>query len=583
MVRKGGLEPPRLAALEPKSSASTNSATFAAAFAKRVIIADPGPDARETPPPARPCEDTYPFRRIASDFRVGRPLRKLSRCVAAPAAGAAPAVGAIYRFARTADDFADEGDCRPKSGWRCSIATSAHSTRSQRARLPPSRPFRNSPRPSRATRCRSRRSATCCPPSGRTCRRRAIPTFELVLDYCRRSANPVGRLMLRLYAAESPANLVASDAICTACSSSTSGRTSPSTGSADACTCRRGPRPLRRHRSAHRRRALRRAWRALIAFESARTRALLESGRPLARVLPWRIGWSCAASSPAAIAFSTASSAPEATSSATARSFARATGPALRATHCSLRAAIALRTRRHRMTPDQYCQEKAASSGSSFYNSFRFLPPEAPAPSPRCTPSAAKSTMSSTNAPIPSVARTKLAWWRREIARRFRRHAAAPGRPGAAARDPRLQAARGAVCRNHRRHGNGSEPEPLRRLQGAASSIATAWPAWWACLSAEIFGYSEAATPRSMRTISAWLSSSPTSSATSARMRGAAASTCRWTNCSNLASAKPISSAAAKAARASPPDDRPDRARAPIIAAPWLTCRPRTARRRCPG
>ena len=28
------------------------------------------------------------------------------------------------------------------------------------------------------------------------------------------------------------------------------------------------------------------------------------------------------------------------------------------------------------MTPDEYCQKKAASSGSSFYYSFLFLPPE---------------------------------------------------------------------------------------------------------------------------------------------------------------------------------------------------------------
>ncbi len=50
------------------------------------------------------------------------------------------------------------------------------------------------------------------------------------------------------------------------------------------------------------------------------------------------------------------------------------------------------------MTPDQYCQEKCAASGSCFYYSFLFLPPNAGAPSRRSTPSAAKSTTSSTNA-----------------------------------------------------------------------------------------------------------------------------------------------------------------------------------------
>jgi hypothetical protein len=41
LVRKGGLEPPRLAALEPKSRASTNSATFAWP-AQAVIVAGRG-------------------------------------------------------------------------------------------------------------------------------------------------------------------------------------------------------------------------------------------------------------------------------------------------------------------------------------------------------------------------------------------------------------------------------------------------------------------------------------------------------------------------------------------------------------
>src|SRR5690606_33822781 len=36
-----------------------------------------------------------------------------------------------------------------------------------------------------------------------------------LFDYCRRSANPVGRLMLHLYGKASPDNLTPADAICT--------------------------------------------------------------------------------------------------------------------------------------------------------------------------------------------------------------------------------------------------------------------------------------------------------------------------------------------------------------------------------
>ncbi len=39
--------------------------------------------------------------------------------------------------------------------------------------------------------------------------------FDELLDYCRRSANPVGRLLLHLYEEATPQNLIYSDAICT--------------------------------------------------------------------------------------------------------------------------------------------------------------------------------------------------------------------------------------------------------------------------------------------------------------------------------------------------------------------------------
>ena len=71
------------------------------------------------------------------------------------------------------------------------------------------------------------------------------------------------------------------------------------------------------------------------------------------------------------------------------------------------------------MTPEQYCQDKAAKSGSSFYYSFLFLPParrnaitalyafcrEVDDVVDECTDVA--------------IARTKLAWWRTEIASTF--------------------------------------------------------------------------------------------------------------------------------------------------------------------
>ena len=69
------------------------------------------------------------------------------------------------------------------------------------------------------------------------------------------------------------------------------------------------------------------------------------------------------------------------------------------------------------MTPDEYCQDKAAASGSSFYYSFLFLPPER-----RRAITALYAFCREVDDVVDEchdaqIAATKLAWWREELAR----------------------------------------------------------------------------------------------------------------------------------------------------------------------
>ncbi|MBS0335336.1 MAG: presqualene diphosphate synthase HpnD [Proteobacteria bacterium] len=88
------------------------------------------------------------------------------------------------------------------------------------------------------------------------------------------------------------------------------------------------------------------------------------------------------------------------------------------------------------MTPDEYCKDKAASSGSSFYYSFLFLPPER-----RRAITALYAFCREVDDVVdetddPQIARTKLAWWRNEVANLF---AGKPQHPVTRALEPALQ------------------------------------------------------------------------------------------------------------------------------------------------
>ena len=71
------------------------------------------------------------------------------------------------------------------------------------------------------------------------------------------------------------------------------------------------------------------------------------------------------------------------------------------------------------MTPQQYVQDKAAKSGSSFYYAFLFLPPERRAAITAFYAFCREVDDVVDEVADPSVAAAKLAWWRSEVASAF--------------------------------------------------------------------------------------------------------------------------------------------------------------------
>jgi len=202
-----------------------------------------------------------------------------------------PAVVAIYRFARAADDLADEGDA-PATERLAALAGFDDALDEIAAGGTPSAP----PFPALAAAIREHGLPTAPMHDLVSAFRQDVTVgryavFADVQDYSRRSANPVGRLLLALYRADTPANLVASDAICTGLQITNFWQ--------DVAVDWRLDRvylpleDLARFGVTIEQIAQGRVddrWRALMAFETARARSMLESGRPLTRALPWRLG-----------------------------------------------------------------------------------------------------------------------------------------------------------------------------------------------------------------------------------------------------------------------------------------------------
>lgn len=204
-----------------------------------------------------------------------------------------PALTAIYSFARYADDVADEGDASPSQRLQelaaLRLALEAVDGATHPA-VEPLRPY------IRMHALPTEDFTALLSAFEQDVRVQRYPDQAAVLDYCTRSANPIGRLMLQLFDARNRDTIALSDAICTALQlinflqdfaidwrrgrlyvplDALAREGVDERTLADAVAEGRAPRPLR----------------AVLASQAERCDALLESGAPLVRLVPGRLAW----------------------------------------------------------------------------------------------------------------------------------------------------------------------------------------------------------------------------------------------------------------------------------------------------
>jgi squalene synthase HpnC len=200
-----------------------------------------------------------------------------------------PAVQAIYRFARTADDLADEGEVA--AGARLS-ALGALGGQLQRIECAAPHDWPDLAAAVNAHQLPLPLLHDLLSAFAQDVTVKRYADYPALLDYCRRSANPIGRLLLALYRRVEPPLLAQSDAICSALQlvnfwqdvaiDWAKGRVYlpqselvlHGVAEADIAAQRLTPQ-----------------WTRLMAAQTARARAMLESGAPLARALGGRIGF----------------------------------------------------------------------------------------------------------------------------------------------------------------------------------------------------------------------------------------------------------------------------------------------------
>jgi squalene synthase HpnC len=203
-------------------------------------------------------------------------------------------VAAIYHFARSADDFADEGNfpaahrLAQLDSYRAELGAIANNARSDHPIFRALRPVISE------FQLPLQLFYDLLDAFSQDVDTHRYANFDQLTHYCARSANPVGRLLLKLFGEDHDGNLVQSDAICTALQLINHWQDV----GIDAAKGEVGriylPQDEMRRFGVTdddiRRRVTSTNWRALMKFQVDRARDLMILGAPLGWALPGRFG-----------------------------------------------------------------------------------------------------------------------------------------------------------------------------------------------------------------------------------------------------------------------------------------------------
>lgn len=198
----------------------------------------------------------------------------------------------IYRFARGADDIADEGDRRDDERLQGLAAYRDELDRIERGEPAQTAEFTALANVIADWKLPTPLFRDLLDAFAQDVVKKRYADYPELLDYCRRSANPVGRLLLHLFDRASEENLRRSDCICTALQLINFWQDIAVDWEKQRVylpqddLARFG---VDESLIADRRRTP--EWIALIDFQIERTRQLMLDGAPLVRDLPGRMGW----------------------------------------------------------------------------------------------------------------------------------------------------------------------------------------------------------------------------------------------------------------------------------------------------